>query len=56
MEISNFSITNLMDELYNKCVDFFSKTPDGKQIDDFEDLDPQFVVDVVMKKYSKIKL
>uniref|UniRef100_A0AC34RAY7 BTB domain-containing protein n=1 Tax=Panagrolaimus sp. JU765 TaxID=591449 RepID=A0AC34RAY7_9BILA len=53
-EISKFSAANCLEKLYNKCIDFFVKNfvYIVKNIKKFNDLDPGFVMDVVIKKIS----
>uniref|UniRef100_A0AC34PWY6 BTB domain-containing protein n=1 Tax=Panagrolaimus sp. JU765 TaxID=591449 RepID=A0AC34PWY6_9BILA len=48
LEISKFSKTNSMDELYKKCVEWFADNFEDNvdDMDDFKQLDPQFVMDV----------
>uniref|UniRef100_A0AC34RQD5 BTB domain-containing protein n=1 Tax=Panagrolaimus sp. JU765 TaxID=591449 RepID=A0AC34RQD5_9BILA len=52
-EISRLAKANFMDELYNKCVDFFISDFDMnmKTIKKYDDLDPLFLADVVKKYY-----
>uniref|UniRef100_A0AC34RLZ1 BTB domain-containing protein n=1 Tax=Panagrolaimus sp. JU765 TaxID=591449 RepID=A0AC34RLZ1_9BILA len=52
-EISKLAKANFMDELYNKCVDFFVINFDKnmKNIKKYDDLDLQFIADVVKKHY-----
>uniref|UniRef100_A0AC34R312 BTB domain-containing protein n=1 Tax=Panagrolaimus sp. JU765 TaxID=591449 RepID=A0AC34R312_9BILA len=53
LEISNFSLTNSLNELYEKCVEFYAKDFDeiSRKIDNFEQLDVHFFMDAAKKKY-----
>uniref|UniRef100_A0AC34RG36 Uncharacterized protein n=1 Tax=Panagrolaimus sp. JU765 TaxID=591449 RepID=A0AC34RG36_9BILA len=52
-EISRLAKANFMDEVYNKCVDFFVSNFDMnmKNVKKYDDLDLQFIADVVKKHY-----
>uniref|UniRef100_A0AC34RMP5 BTB domain-containing protein n=1 Tax=Panagrolaimus sp. JU765 TaxID=591449 RepID=A0AC34RMP5_9BILA len=53
LEISKFSKLNLMDKLYEECVDFYADDfeENTQKIDNFQQLDPQFVMDAANRKY-----
>uniref|UniRef100_A0AC34RSQ7 BTB domain-containing protein n=1 Tax=Panagrolaimus sp. JU765 TaxID=591449 RepID=A0AC34RSQ7_9BILA len=53
LEISKFTLANSMDELYQKCVNFFVKDfeKNAETMKGFEDLDSQFAMDIMKKKY-----
>uniref|UniRef100_A0AC34RAC0 BTB domain-containing protein n=1 Tax=Panagrolaimus sp. JU765 TaxID=591449 RepID=A0AC34RAC0_9BILA len=53
LEISKFSAANGLDQIYNKCVEFVARSFDynARNMKNFEKLDLQFVMDVVVKKY-----
>uniref|UniRef100_A0AC34RPG8 BTB domain-containing protein n=1 Tax=Panagrolaimus sp. JU765 TaxID=591449 RepID=A0AC34RPG8_9BILA len=55
LEITKFSKVNSMDELYEECVEFYADDFEdlSREINFFQQLDPQFVVDAVNKKYHK---
>uniref|UniRef100_A0AC34RPR6 BTB domain-containing protein n=1 Tax=Panagrolaimus sp. JU765 TaxID=591449 RepID=A0AC34RPR6_9BILA len=54
-KVSNFSKANSFDELYNDCVGFFAENFEinTKNMKDFDDLDPGFVIDAVKRRYRE---
>uniref|UniRef100_A0AC34RAP8 BTB domain-containing protein n=1 Tax=Panagrolaimus sp. JU765 TaxID=591449 RepID=A0AC34RAP8_9BILA len=54
-EILTFSKTNMLDKLYEKCVNFFrvDYEKNCREMVDFEDLDSDFIKDVNRKKYRR---
>uniref|UniRef100_A0AC34PY62 BTB domain-containing protein n=1 Tax=Panagrolaimus sp. JU765 TaxID=591449 RepID=A0AC34PY62_9BILA len=55
-EITKFSKVNSMDELYEKCVDFYAKDfeENSRIMDNFEQLDPQFLKDAIRMRYQPL--
>uniref|UniRef100_A0AC34RDR1 BTB domain-containing protein n=1 Tax=Panagrolaimus sp. JU765 TaxID=591449 RepID=A0AC34RDR1_9BILA len=53
-EIVTFSLDNSFEKLYKKCVEFFTKNFSSarKYSNDFQDLDPLFFKDVVLKTWN----
>uniref|UniRef100_A0AC34RP97 BTB domain-containing protein n=1 Tax=Panagrolaimus sp. JU765 TaxID=591449 RepID=A0AC34RP97_9BILA len=58
LEISKFSLANCLDTLYDECVEYYAEDFDeiSQKIDGFQQLDSQFVMDAVNKKYRLAKL
>uniref|UniRef100_A0AC34RLR6 BTB domain-containing protein n=1 Tax=Panagrolaimus sp. JU765 TaxID=591449 RepID=A0AC34RLR6_9BILA len=53
-EIVTFSLDNSLEKLYKKCIEFVTKNfaNAGKYSNDFQDLDPLFFKDVLLKTWS----
>uniref|UniRef100_A0AC34RPD2 BTB domain-containing protein n=1 Tax=Panagrolaimus sp. JU765 TaxID=591449 RepID=A0AC34RPD2_9BILA len=53
LKITNFSLTNCLDTLYEKCVEFYAKDfeENSRKFDNFEQLDSHFVMDAAKRKY-----